>query len=397
MTPKNDDTAPSSTLPLPELNPLLNPILNKNLGRWAEVYFTNPPEKRDEAVLHLLRELENEPETPQNTPRKSIQKRIETRDSLSSLSKVNVAICPECGFDNETQQRFCGECGALLDAARKKAVAPSSSPMDAELAKGSGATPRFLSGEGLEPTPQVGSILHLSDSVPLAPARRDSDTGFALNPSGGMEGDEPESSSLKLSYRMLIGLGMAVLIAGLAYFAWRAEQSRPQQSTLPTQVPSEETQPASSAPATNNSPAQSVKPATAATNTNPPAATPAVRAPTADAGQEKHVTPVPASTEPVATPKDSVTTSANGSQELATALSFLNGEPHDGAEAAQWLWKAVEKKNTAADVLLAGLYLRGDGVQKNCDQGRVLLDAAADKGSKEAANLLRNLQAFGCE
>ena len=80
-------------------------------------------------------------------------------------------------------------------------------------------------------------------------------------------------------------------------------------------------------------------------------------------------------------------------------MTFLNGigEQRDSAAAAQWLWKAVEKQNTAATVLLAGLYLRGDGVQKNCDQGRVLLDAAADKGNKDAANLLRNLQTFGCQ
>lgn len=42
----------------PELNPLLNPLLADNMGRWAEVYFTAPPERREEAVLELLHELE---------------------------------------------------------------------------------------------------------------------------------------------------------------------------------------------------------------------------------------------------------------------------------------------------------------------------------------------------
>jgi len=37
-------------LPHPELNPLLNPLLAENMGRWAEVYFTNPPEKREQAI-----------------------------------------------------------------------------------------------------------------------------------------------------------------------------------------------------------------------------------------------------------------------------------------------------------------------------------------------------------
>src|SRR5205085_7237968 len=49
----------NGSLPGPELNPMLNPTLGKNLGRWAQVYFTSPPEKREEAVQELLKELEN--------------------------------------------------------------------------------------------------------------------------------------------------------------------------------------------------------------------------------------------------------------------------------------------------------------------------------------------------
>ena len=37
------------SLPRPELNPLTNPVLGRNLGRWAQVYFTSPPEKREQA------------------------------------------------------------------------------------------------------------------------------------------------------------------------------------------------------------------------------------------------------------------------------------------------------------------------------------------------------------
>jgi hypothetical protein len=52
-------------LPDSELNPLLNPLLVTHMGRWAEVYFTSPPEKRAEAVSDLVRELANNsvPET----------------------------------------------------------------------------------------------------------------------------------------------------------------------------------------------------------------------------------------------------------------------------------------------------------------------------------------------
>ena len=58
MPRQTDQSEDAHALPRPELNPLLNPVLGEHMGRWAEVYFTSPPEKREEAVLELLRELE---------------------------------------------------------------------------------------------------------------------------------------------------------------------------------------------------------------------------------------------------------------------------------------------------------------------------------------------------
>src|SRR5215470_9445662 len=50
----------ANAVPAPELNPLQNPLLAENMNRWAEVYFTNPPERRDAAVVELLQELVQE-------------------------------------------------------------------------------------------------------------------------------------------------------------------------------------------------------------------------------------------------------------------------------------------------------------------------------------------------
>ena len=61
------------------------------------------------------------------------------------------------------------------------------------------------------------------------------------------------------------------------------------------------------------------------------------------------------------------------------------------------MWKAVAKQNGAATLLLADLYMRGDGVPKSCDQARLLLVAAAKKGVPEAAQALRNLESSGCQ
>lgn len=64
--------------------------------------------------------------------------------------------------------------------------------------------------------------------------------------------------------------------------------------------------------------------------------------------------------------------------------------------AAQWLWAATRKGDTAANILLADLYLRGEGVPQNCAQGRVLLLAASLKGNDEASRKLQEVDTGGC-
>jgi TPR repeat protein len=87
-----------------------------------------------------------------------------------------------------------------------------------------------------------------------------------------------------------------------------------------------------------------------------------------------------------------------GTEELNLAQGYLQGKhgTRDPAEAAKWLWKAVAKQNATADVLLADLYITGDGVPKSCAQGRLLLSAAAQKGEPNAAEKLRQLESTGC-
>jgi hypothetical protein len=379
LTPKNDETATSGTLPPAELNPLLNPTLNKHLGRWAEVYFTNPAEKRDQAVVNLLRELERETTTADGASRRLVPKKIDKRRSVAT---PNAVICRDCGFENEAPQKFCGECGALLEAPVKRSA--SVAAKSARSRENETDSPR---GEAVESTvPQFGSIFHLSD--PALPQITGADLA-----------EYADSTPLKRSYRFYIATGLALIIGALVYVAWRGEQSTSERAGLSAPSPPAATQSAGApAPAATS-------PASAATSAAPPsesssAPTPAPAETKAPSNAEAERTSKPVrGPEPAAnsgTPRD---LSGNGGQELALAQNLLNGpaKERDSATAAQWLWKAVEKQNTAATVLLAGLYLRGDGVPKNCDQGRVLLDAAATKGNKEAGTLLRNLKAFGCE
>ena len=61
-------------------------------------------------------------------------------------------------------------------------------------------------------------------------------------------------------------------------------------------------------------------------------------------------------------------------------------------EAVRLLWLAFAKGNSGAAVALADLYRRGEGVPQNCEQTRVLLDAAAKKGNTEAKKELVSLE-----
>jgi len=95
---------------------MINPLLAQNMGRWAEVYFTHPPEERDQAVQNLVRQLEQE----------SKERELEARSSNSATQGVEshkgnlrsvaeqTAVCGGCGHENPVNQRFCGICGVAL-------------------------------------------------------------------------------------------------------------------------------------------------------------------------------------------------------------------------------------------------------------------------------------------
>jgi TPR repeat protein len=79
-----------------------------------------------------------------------------------------------------------------------------------------------------------------------------------------------------------------------------------------------------------------------------------------------------------------------------------SGVPRDSKEAARHLWQSVRNKNGAALLALAGLYAKGDGVAQDCDQARVLMDAATKQAKSHAqfqrAEIARQeLRNAGCQ
>ncbi len=185
--PQPSKDSEESKLPHPELNPLLNPLLAENMGRWAEVYFTNPPEKREQAIADLLRELGDRslPDTPVARPASGARagQPFQTRADRDLLEENEAdawressdgesgPICSACGHKNSGLQRFCGMCGASLLAPTQGSH--SSPDVEAEPVATSswserGLSPTRVSEEASEEYSVGDAVRHIADAYPSA-------------------------------------------------------------------------------------------------------------------------------------------------------------------------------------------------------------------------------------
>lgn len=394
--PQQKTPEPTAELPNPELNPLLNPTLGRNLGRWAEVYFTSPPDKREEAVGELLRELKAEPipagaESEADTQANDAGPQRETVEILTSAPGLQ---CAECGHSYINLQRFCGMCGAPLAADQ---TGPEDYRLEDEVAPESPRAHEFVFVQppdfATKEAPPITRQAPLNESSEITWLREKN-----------LEAEAVDSSLGRVSkYAPAV---VAVVAVGILIYA----QSRPRTS-----------QPAASAARTSASTSQATPPVPQEPSSSPTPeptnfrsnAAPAASNSTAQAPTPKQtfddraapVSPAPetksqaeAASAAVPQPEGNASSSTNGSQELALAMDYLNGKrgPRDSAEAAKFLWKAVGKENPSAVLLLSDMYLIGDGVPKSCDQARLLLNAATRKNVPQAAQKLRDLLTSGC-
>jgi hypothetical protein len=377
------------------------------MGQWAEVYFTSPPEKREEAVLQLLRELGGDARLRNGESGSGAEIRATESDAgathqISHVDEQNgppEITCGACGAQNP-RQRFCGMCGAEIEQRDflEDRAAPLGSPIIAGEIDSREEDDRHFQGwktAGWDGESSRGDEESLSEREPEA-----------------YDGPRliPEYEPIPYRYRMYVGIALAILVAGLVYVAWQGTHAVPGSSrTLPPAAPA-------AAPAKTAQPQPT--PASRAdadkTRTPNPGTSDAVTTLSKSAKPEVHPRPTDPSGAPVAkTPPATNATNlaapptsqisaarGNGSEELAIAENYLNGthgKASDSGEAAKWLWKSVAKQNSSAALILSDLYLRGNGVAKSCDQARLLLDIAARKGAAGAADRLRNLQAFECQ
>ena len=426
-------------MPPPELNPLLNPLLSQNMGRWAQVYFTSPPEKRDQAVQDLVRELEaeNSPGTQRRVPTPSSNQASSHAERLDrEVGPITPALpvqatlirCHACGRKNLTTQKFCGMCGTRLGEESAAAAllddrSEETTPLVQSRENYAGFAARDHEDD-FDPRDTVTSkqisretISRANDNQVHSPRLDrnelslfqggddheyenreynreyydDEDPIFSTPPSSGSSG-------------VVVGLLLVIVIGVAAYFGW--PKLKTTLETLRAQPP------AASAPANENATTQPTPtpndsngtPAAPVTENRPTRTSRAPAKPAVNASSKEPVDSAPALPQGVSRPpkpgSSEASAATGGGEELAVAEGYLNGTrggSRNSAEAAKWLWKAIAKHNPEATLLLSDLYLKGDGVSKNCDQARVLLDSAALEGVKSAGDRLRHFQAFGCQ
>jgi len=403
QTEQSEDSGP---LPIPELNPLLNPVLGQNMGRWAEVYFTSPPEKREQAVMDLLRELESKGTAteifsgaPSWSPKQASAPLFTSSDPNDADTGSVTARCRTCGREMSVSQNYCRMCGAKkvqqqLDTLPVRDFSANELPR--------GETPQYErdSHEYREP------MLEENGHDVYEP--RSTRNEFSLFQLGREPDDNHDNQDDEIfsydppshPYRAYIGIVLAIVIVALGYMAWRSAQTTSQTAHVQSQAPPEV---AAQPPATAPEPTPPAKTQQSDTpdRTGSPEEEKAAPAHSKASAKTREKAPDQVRSDASAGAKSALAepTPEYGSQELATAQRYLSGADgqRNSAEGAKWLWKSMAKHNSTAMLLLADLYLKGDGVSKNCEQAHVLLDSAARGGMKQAGERLRHLQAFGCE
>jgi hypothetical protein len=384
------DESEANSLPDPELNPLVNPVLAEHMGRWAEVYFTSPPEKRDQAVAELIRELKTlSPEEPApEATNDGIAKNSDGTAEMTGAARTAELLrtCSGCAYKNSPGQNFCSMCGAPLKTLPESQISRVAEPV-----------PTKLTWSAPEPSSGHESAgVEAGDRFPVGERSHDiQEPGWSL-PEDELPHFAIEPEPVPYRYRLYVGAALTILLVSLVYMAWRGTKAI-SGTARPEPVPSKVMPPPPAATAQQprampgDSAAGNAPVSPLATRVQPEAVPRTNR--TAKAQPASRIVTKAASSSPVV-PEQS------GTDDLVTAQKYLNGTQgvtRDRREAALWLWKAVGKGNATATVALSDLYLRGDGVPKSCDQARLLLDAAARKGARAAGERLRNLQAFGCQ
>jgi len=478
----------SRDLPSQRLSPVLNPLLANQLGRWAEIYYTTPADRRDEAVGKLLRELEAEAgsghissqEAPSttNAPAAAVSPAdlqpseksdevaleafvpLEERPLLVSSPPPQASDTEASPLNTElSEPRFSSEWEEhVLPWPGRQAVAASSidSLRVEESLPASIPVPDIQTMEAVEtqaieevdvvdpqrksPTEQVlasadaviaAPVDHLPEMAPEPEAYESPELLEPETASTGARHDPTDFSSFHLPHETPLapdkrwiprGLAAAaLLIVGSALLVWTLHRGPAPVNTASSQphvagsdqsgaglppavsedkIPTAAENVNSAPPKSPQTPERHVTSGSTASQAQKPAAERSViqrsviersdKRPLAQGADNSKSGAETAAPEKSAEPAD---------PDLQAGLKYLHGDASErnSAEAARYLWKSVRRQNGRALVELAGLYASGDGVARDCDQARILLQAAARHNIPKFETALETLHRAGCE
>jgi hypothetical protein len=272
-----------------------------------------------------------------------------------------------------------------------------------------------------EPPAPKGPMLPDISEILMHPPRRDA--GFGPKPPVLEPLDAPHprrpvrAGGFTLARALTIMALLALIVGGFVYrdfigegLVWLGQQiGGSNGAPVITPAAKDETAPAEASPSPSTSPSNtpaatsSLAPA-AAPDTNQTqepnnaSAAPATKPPAPLPSLEKKPQPPVTPLSGIASGGTSESGSEAGQTEYSQAMQLLhNGIATDTSEAVRLLWISVEKGNPNAELTLAELYWRGQGVARNCDQTGILLGAAARKGNAEAQKRLKQFRQEGCE
>ena len=302
--------------------------------------------------------------------------------------------CPECGYDNRDNYRFCGMCGASLrpaPAPQRKASAREQPAVVTEL----------------PPQPQSAGIHQPAPPDDAAPVNGPSFLGLADAPVRDdvqylLEDDEAHSGGK----RMLIAFLMLVVAGGLVYwhwsrdgFPWSAGSSHPAQAPVFSGASNAPAPAEPLSPATNDTPRSSVPPVV-------PSSDEAHMTKSDDAStapkQSEGSAPDKASADHTAQDLTSVTPDSTSPEisenpEKKPSVENASAPVKPTRTVAPTKPKPAPAAVSNDDQLVADgeKYLYGNGVPANCDRAQKSLRTAAGHLNPRALSMLGTMYATG--
>jgi hypothetical protein len=324
--------------------------------------------------------------------------RLDRRQLERRLPRIGAGMkCGECGHVDDAGLKFCGMCGTRVERRMQERRNTGDEPRAAAIANAQLPTPDVARRVAT----QVPSLPAPPENVPVSLPRKGepaifrnepgnganisgpSFLGLNSQPDGNVEyllEDEPTGGGL----RKLVLLLILAAILGLVFVQWRSSfKANPKpvpaktEPSTPSPGPQGSNQPQGSA-TTDQLPQEAAKVTAAGLKTVADAATVSV------SQDQKPGPAAPASETTASSDPADVADKKTTNEQPALAP---DSKPAEEARLADY--------KPSAALVRAQQYIRGHGVQQNCEQGLMYLHAATDKNDPGAAIQMAALYSSG--